>query len=118
MTEQKKMLQRLWDALVENQGSAMKMVSDRLEMIQRLQIYVNDTKQGSFPYTDLRIAFARNLEWGGRQRQTVHLHSFNLDQLWNLLMNNIVLYHLRSNQHTLAALLLFFLYALKHKSIY
>src|SRR6185369_8899171 len=37
MTEQKKMLQRLWDALLVNQGSATKMMSDQLEMIQRLQ---------------------------------------------------------------------------------
>ena len=37
MSEQKKMLQRLWVALLENQGSATKMVSDQLEMTQRLQ---------------------------------------------------------------------------------
>ncbi|KAH7231821.1 uncharacterized protein BKA55DRAFT_598497 [Fusarium redolens] len=37
MSEQKKMLQRLWDALLENQGSATKMVSDQLEITQRLQ---------------------------------------------------------------------------------
>lgn len=37
MSEQKKMLQRLWDALLENQRSATKMVSDQLEMIRQLQ---------------------------------------------------------------------------------
>src|SRR5687768_1673483 len=33
MSEQKKMLQRLWDALLENQESATKMMSDQLDMI-------------------------------------------------------------------------------------
>jgi hypothetical protein len=33
MNEQKRVLQRLWEALLENQESATKMVSDRLDMI-------------------------------------------------------------------------------------
>lgn len=37
MNEQKRILQRLWEALLENQESAMRIVSDQRDMIQRLQ---------------------------------------------------------------------------------
>ncbi|KAH8656298.1 hypothetical protein BGZ61DRAFT_308015, partial [Ilyonectria robusta] len=37
MSEQKKMLQTLWDALLENQRSATKMASTQLDMIRQLQ---------------------------------------------------------------------------------
>lgn len=37
MNEQKRILQRLWEALLENQESAMRIVSDQRDMIQQLQ---------------------------------------------------------------------------------
>ncbi|KAH8656269.1 hypothetical protein BGZ61DRAFT_570766, partial [Ilyonectria robusta] len=37
MSKQKQMLERLWDALVENQQKATKVISDQLEMIRQLQ---------------------------------------------------------------------------------
>ncbi|KAM6513763.1 hypothetical protein FALCPG4_014979 [Fusarium falciforme] len=37
MSERKQMLERLWDALLENQKKATKVMSDQLEMIRQLQ---------------------------------------------------------------------------------
>ncbi|KAH6988676.1 hypothetical protein EDB80DRAFT_730631, partial [Ilyonectria destructans] len=37
MSKQKQMLERLWDALLENQQKATKVISEQLEMIRQLQ---------------------------------------------------------------------------------
>ncbi|KAL6405976.1 hypothetical protein AUP68_10531 [Ilyonectria robusta] len=44
MSEQKKMLQTLWDALMENQRTATKVMSDQLEMIHELRQEMQTSK--------------------------------------------------------------------------
>ncbi|KAJ0126163.1 hypothetical protein HZ326_30734 [Fusarium oxysporum f. sp. albedinis] len=44
MSEQKKMLERLWNALMENQRTATQMMSDQLEMIRQLQQEIQGIK--------------------------------------------------------------------------
>jgi hypothetical protein len=44
MSEQRKMLERLWDALMENQRTATRMMSEQLEMIRQLQQEIQTIK--------------------------------------------------------------------------
>ncbi|EXK77945.1 hypothetical protein FOQG_17351 [Fusarium oxysporum f. sp. raphani 54005] len=44
MSEQKKMLERLWDALMANQRTATQMISEQLEMIRQLQQEIQAVK--------------------------------------------------------------------------
>ncbi|KAH6971945.1 hypothetical protein EDB80DRAFT_550978, partial [Ilyonectria destructans] len=44
MSKQKQMLERLWDALMENHQKATKVMSDQVEMIRQLQKEIRTTR--------------------------------------------------------------------------
>ncbi|KAI8648664.1 CCHC-type domain-containing protein [Fusarium keratoplasticum] len=67
MSEQKQMLERLWDALMENQRTATQMMSDQLEMIRQLQQEIQTIKMQAAEELNKAEEFRRMHEQTTRQ---------------------------------------------------
>ncbi|KAH6974719.1 hypothetical protein EDB80DRAFT_546893, partial [Ilyonectria destructans] len=68
MSKQKQMLERLWDALMENHQKATKVMSDQVEMIRQLQ-------------TEIRTTRAEAAEERKRTEELRRMHEQTADQL-------------------------------------
>ncbi|KAH6973221.1 hypothetical protein EDB80DRAFT_537375, partial [Ilyonectria destructans] len=71
MSKQKQMLERLWDALMENHQKATKVMSDQVEMIRQLQKEIRTT----------RAEAAEAAEERKRTEELRRMHEQTADQL-------------------------------------